>query len=113
MTALHGRPLNLQTMVFSLPWRLTVVSPPRDCNPTSQGIDPCLFAVQKTKLLSAIYRSSAGNLSNETIGERQLILPHAHKYFGREDSSGNEVSAADGRCGGVSECIFPDPFKYP
>lgn len=75
ITALHGRPLNLQTMVFSLPWHLTVVPPPRDCNPTSQGIDPCLSAVQKTKLLSAIYRSSAGNLSNETISERQLMPP--------------------------------------
>lgn len=51
------------------------------CKPTSTRLQFHLprnwssFVVQKTELLSAIYMSSAGNLSNETIGECQLMPP--------------------------------------
>lgn len=35
-------------------------------------------------------------------------LPCAYKCFGREDTSGREISAADGLCRGACECVFPD-----
>lgn len=48
--------------------------------------------------------SSAGSL--QWMSGNAFLL--AHKCFGREITLEREVSAADGLCGGASECAFPD-----
>lgn len=51
--------------------------------------------------------SSAGSL-HQMPGD---AFPLAHKCLSRESTLEREVPAADGPCGGASECTFPDPLN--